>query len=172
MARIPCTLLVDLAGLQLDDSHGQGDVQAGTKLEIPFWLAETLAANDFVDLDLPKAFTARTRRILQASTTNVNFHTLCPYFYQFGMKLAETLQEPQLNQLLSDVYRERLQVILDAAQRADSQNMIEFVSQLEESEKQLYTLAKQSTQEIRQWQRGQTAKLQMADVLKSLRINA
>ncbi|KAJ1988082.1 DNA replication protein [Dimargaris cristalligena] len=167
--RIPSTLLVDIPGLGLDEQNGGGDMQANSTVELPYWIAETLAANDFIELQMPKPFSARMRRILQASCTNVNFHTLCPYFYEFGLKLAVTFDEPQLNDLLAEVYRKRLELILDAAQRADSQNMAEFVSQLDESEKKVYILAKQSTQSIRQWQKGQLYRLQMADVLKAFR---
>ncbi|KAJ1922889.1 DNA replication protein [Tieghemiomyces parasiticus] len=176
--RIPCVLLVDTPGLGMGDgdhhsaagSNGGGNViPAQTKLELPYWLAEAMAANDLCELQMPKPFGSRMRRTLQASCYNVNFHSLCPYFYQFGLKLAAALDEPQLNELLADVYRQRLALILDAAQRADSQNMAEFVIQLDESERQVYKVAKRGTHAVREWQRGQLNRLQMAEVLKPFR---
>ncbi|KAJ1660020.1 DNA replication protein [Dispira simplex] len=135
--RIPCHLTVDIPGLATNETRSNGgQLQADTTIELPLWMAESLAANDFVELQLPRPYGSRMQRILYASCRNVNFHALCPYFYKFGLKLSLALDEPQLNELLADVYRQRLELVLDAAQRSDAQNMVEFISQLDETEKQ------------------------------------
>jgi len=40
-----------------------------------------------VDIEIPKFYGARMREDLKASSTAVNIHRLCPYFYTFGIKL-------------------------------------------------------------------------------------
>lgn len=41
--KIPCTFEVDVPGLGYLDGNDNADMKAGTKLELPIWLAEMLA---------------------------------------------------------------------------------------------------------------------------------
>ncbi|KAI8871635.1 GINS complex subunit Psf3, partial [Ramicandelaber brevisporus] len=139
---IPCTFnfsVSGLASLQPDENV----LPKGTKVELPFWLASNLAFPEYVSVDLPSTYSKKTRNKLNASFISVNFHSLCPYYYRLGVKLADMIDDDDLPNTLTEVFRERAQAVL-----AKTHTVLEgvandsayFVAKLDETEKELFAL--------------------------------
>jgi hypothetical protein len=64
-------------------------LKQGTKLELPFWMAQALARRKHVIVDLPNVFGSRFKSTLIADPTVVNLADRCPYYYELGIKFAE-----------------------------------------------------------------------------------
>jgi hypothetical protein len=67
-----------------------------SRVEVPLWLATTLASRSYVTLELPRVFQPAFREMLLADPTVVDLHSKCSYFYEFGIKIA-TLSETHNN---------------------------------------------------------------------------
>ncbi|KAJ1919146.1 DNA replication protein [Mycoemilia scoparia] len=131
--RVPCIFNIDVDGLGTDSMSESTTVSRNTRLALPFWMADKLNEEEVVDMEAPKAFSKRAKRMFGASSVHVDMHNLCPYFYKLGGKIAE--MDPELPDVLGGVFMERIQMLADAAQRSHAQDVADFVSQLDETEK-------------------------------------
>ena len=88
--RIPATLEVQIYNLGFLDPSSEGnDLQSGTKLEMPFWLAKELCnrRRKIISVEIPRAYKDGYREIFKADASVVDLHRLGPYFYEYGTKL-------------------------------------------------------------------------------------
>ncbi|PVU93212.1 hypothetical protein BB561_003403 [Smittium simulii] len=127
--RVPCNIKQDIIGLSYNYNLEPSVNKANSKITLPFWIADALDAEEYVEMNIPVAFSKHTQRKLLAST-NLNLNALCPYFYKLGERFAEL--SPNLADFLSHVYLQRLELISNQAQHDSSS---EFLSQLDTHEK-------------------------------------
>lgn len=75
----------------LDPSATEDDLKAGTIVEIPLWLSESLYSRrpPLVSVDLPKIYKDSYREILNADACTVDMHKLSQYFYELGCYIAK-----------------------------------------------------------------------------------
>lgn len=101
--KIPCTFEVDVAGLgYLDGASASPDMAAGTRLQLPLWLAEMLAVSqrlgtlaDGLSLDLPAALApGRVRNALRADARTVELRALATHFYGLGARVLALFDDP------------------------------------------------------------------------------
>ncbi|XP_063615046.1 DNA replication complex GINS protein PSF3-like, partial [Penaeus indicus] len=88
--RVPCKFELPVYNLgYLDPSSGNKDVVAGTKLELPCWLARALCSSrrHIVSAQLPNTFKERYREIMKADASVVDLHKLGPHYYELGQHL-------------------------------------------------------------------------------------
>ncbi|XP_078042043.1 DNA replication complex GINS protein PSF3 isoform X2 [Augochlora pura] len=83
--RITCKIEVELPGLGfLDNSSTLTNLNVGSKVEFPLWLAEALKnlQNPAVSIDIPKIFKEGYREILEADAEVIVLNKWNPYFYE------------------------------------------------------------------------------------------
>lgn len=88
--RVPCKFEQKVIGLGfIDQTSDEDDIQEGTKLELPLWLAAALRGRRraIVNVDLPKQYREAYRDVLTADANVVDLHKLGPYYYACGTKL-------------------------------------------------------------------------------------
>lgn len=75
----------------LDPSATEDDLKAGTNVEIPLWLAESLHSRrpPLVNVDLPRIYKEAYREILNADACTIDMHKLGQYFYELGCFIAK-----------------------------------------------------------------------------------
>lgn len=61
----------------------------GSKVEIPFWLAERLVKRGIVTIDLPRFYGPEYRGKLKAGPTAVALGDWSPSYYHLGVKLSK-----------------------------------------------------------------------------------
>ena len=58
-----------------------------TKLELPMWMARTLASKKIVRVDMPKSFNQKMVGSLKADPLAVTLAS-APYFYELGLNIS------------------------------------------------------------------------------------
>ncbi|XP_043689873.1 DNA replication complex GINS protein PSF3-like isoform X1 [Telopea speciosissima] len=72
----------------LDPSAKTNSVEQGSKVELPFWLAQELHLRQAVAMNVLACFNQKTRKEVQADAACVDLRNKCPYFYELGCKIA------------------------------------------------------------------------------------
>ena len=65
--------------------------------------SDRLNGSFIIKLEIPRPFGNRVRNNLDASPTAVDFRLLCPYFYVFGKKLVNLIEDQRLPGILEKV---------------------------------------------------------------------
>ncbi|CED85258.1 Multiple inositol polyphosphate phosphatase [Phaffia rhodozyma] len=167
--KLPCTFQLDVQGLGYLDGGNESDIKELAKSEIPFWLVQTLAINDFVTFNIPQAFSNRVRNALNAESRSVKLSNLVGglgMWYGFGRRLVGILDDPQatyLSTLLLTTFKFRAPEIQDQAQHAASitshaqaslgsgTGAGEFRDGLEGEERELFAIAQDSARRMKHW---------------------
>ena len=95
-------------GRVLNPSTDSDDIETGTNLELPFWLAKSLNVRrqPIVSIESPKVYTDLYRQILKADACVVDLYNFNAFFYEFGMALSSInhREAPLINISLVQVY--------------------------------------------------------------------
>ncbi|XP_076069376.1 DNA replication complex GINS protein Psf3 [Oratosquilla oratoria] len=159
--RVPCKYEVTVYGLgSLDPSNASPNLEAGSRMELPCWLARELCSSrrHIVSAQLPTSYKEKYREILRADANVVDLHKLGPHFYEFGRHLLP-LSGPEgadLHGLLIDTLRHRFRKVMDASQNAMVEDVGGLTSKLDEMEKGLFKAGQKSFYDHQQWLRRQT----------------
>ncbi|CAG4947559.1 unnamed protein product [Colias eurytheme] len=114
----------------LDPSCTDEDLKAGTNLEIPLWLAESLSSRrpPLCNVDLPKVYKETYREIFNADACTVDLHKLSQYFYELGCYIAKHDIKGEVASTLVNTFRQRFRMILSASVSTDSVNAVQPLS--------------------------------------------
>ncbi|XP_022118778.1 DNA replication complex GINS protein PSF3 [Pieris rapae] len=132
--KVPCKFLHDLPKLGfLDPSCTDDDLKAGTSVEIPIWLAESLSSRrpPLVTVDLPKVYKETYREIFSADACTVDMHKLAQYFYELGCYVAKYDIKGEVATTLVNTFRQRFKMILSGSVATDSINALQPLSECE-----------------------------------------
>ncbi|XP_012272189.1 DNA replication complex GINS protein PSF3 [Orussus abietinus] len=119
--RLTCKIEQDLPRLGfLDESSDHTDLKAGTKLELPLWLALSLNAKQppTVTIDIPKMYKEAHREILKADACAVELSKWNLYYYEVGIQLAKCnhTESEKIADILLHTFKARFRHIMDWAQ--------------------------------------------------------
>ncbi|CAB3231753.1 unnamed protein product [Arctia plantaginis] len=129
--KIPCKFLHDLPKMGfLDPSAADNDLKAGTNVEIPLWLAESLYSRrpPLVSVELPKIYKDSYREILNADACTVDMHKLNQHFYELGCYIAKHDIKGEVANTLINTFRQRFRMLLSACVSTDSVGAIQPLS--------------------------------------------
>jgi len=99
--RIPCVFQVDGAGLGfLDSSNDNPNLPAGSRVELPLWMAKTLTQKMMTTMELPKYFERRMRDNIAAGASNINLREFSSYYFEVGMQIAAEKKDKDLQDTL------------------------------------------------------------------------
>jgi len=107
--KVPCTFELTVPGLGYLEGNMGGDMNQGSKVELPLWLAEMLALSQslntsaLVTLDTPSALAPRVMNALKADPRTVDLRALAPHFYNLGARILELFDEDDMIDVLADV---------------------------------------------------------------------
>lgn len=104
-------LTFELAVPQLTPINNGAAVEIGTKLELPFWLAEMLAVSTLVpgssehlaSLDMPSALGQRVVNALRADPKSVDIRAQATSFYGLAERILNLFEDEDLLEVLNDV---------------------------------------------------------------------
>jgi GINS complex subunit 3 len=133
-------------------------MKKASRVALPLWLAEMLAISPIgnstpIALDLPDVFSAKIIHALSADARVVDLRALIPYFYAFGARCLELMDEENMAEILSDAFKKRAALIADHAHNPKGAlgSGAEFLRGLDELERQLFRGAHDSTASVRSW---------------------
>ncbi|KAJ7963989.1 DNA replication complex GINS protein PSF3-like [Quillaja saponaria] len=105
------------SGVGIDPSSEIDCVEVGSKVELPFWLAHELQLRQAASVNVPTCFNQKTRLEIQADSACVDLRSRCPYFYEFGCKIAPIIGDRTIGFLLLSAFKSRYKTNLyEAAQ--------------------------------------------------------
>ncbi|KAG6758228.1 hypothetical protein POTOM_038566 [Populus tomentosa] len=190
---VPVVFQKAINGVKIDESTEKGHVEQGSKTELPFWLARELHMRQAVSISVPACFNQNlnviefhrvisqetllkssmegfplldfreTRLEIQADAACVDLRSRCPYFYEFGCKLAP-LCDKTIGLLLPYAFRIRYKEILHKAHTTAFATASKFLTHLTREETSLYEAAQSSMAAFKKWRMG-GPRLQRASIL-------
>ncbi|EME32000.1 hypothetical protein Gasu2_40900 [Galdieria sulphuraria] len=154
-----------------DEETDNEKLPSGTRVELPFWMAETLAVRNFVILQAPHSYGSRTRKDIVADATFVNFKSKAAFYYRYGNQLAHCLGDQDLRERLLYAFSSRFRKVLQVSHsimtiqnqqctNGESQqlgltsvpsHLSEIIQKFDESERQLLNFAIESSVRLREW---------------------
>ncbi|KAG2177524.1 hypothetical protein INT44_008035 [Umbelopsis vinacea] len=95
----------DSVGAELNLTGEGVAVPSGTKVELPYWLAESLVEfyqrdETLFDMETPRIYNNRVRNAIIAGPTSVDTRRIHPYFHRLGIKFVQKFEQEQLAQVL------------------------------------------------------------------------
>ncbi|KAJ8570198.1 hypothetical protein K7X08_006775 [Anisodus acutangulus] len=171
-----------------DCADDTNKVEAGTHVEMPFWLAQELYVRQAVSIKVPPYFDtkAKTRNEIGADAAHVDLRSLCPLLLQFRMQdstpmlniffFRSTLSHVQhlsywnriggktIGPLLLVAFRTRYREVLIKAHTAASIVAPKHLTLLTKEGTKLYEAGQSSTAAFKKWRMG-GPRLQKASVL-------
>lgn len=158
----------------LDPSAECEDISSGTKLELPLWLAKELHSDGFIAINVPKGYNQTYREILEADANCVNLHKLSPNYYQFGQHLSHmSLDESEdIAKSLVETFHQRYHRLVNYSLSATNDtisDVLSFESQLDNKEKDLFCVGKESLEQMKNWENRSIEKVTANDMVINLR---
>jgi GINS complex subunit 3 len=163
--KVPCTFELNVPSLGYLDNNPGHVLKAGTKVDLPLWLAERLAVSanskPLVALDLPPCLAPRVMNALKADPKSVDLRALAQNFYGLGARILELFVEEEVCDVLTETFRTRAAEISDhasnagAAQRGGGGGVgndgVEFLRGLDDMERGLFRAQHDSAKAARVW---------------------
>jgi len=161
--KVPTRFLHPAKGLgYLDPGSVDNDLAKDAKLDLPLWLARTLARKQLAKLFLPKAYETKFRSDLTADATVVDLHRF-PYYYDVGRIMSTFQRDQGLFQELGQGFGARYRMILDKSLNMRAhEGSAEFSLSLTQTEVQLFNVGHSSTQEFEKWKNRNDSKISTA----------
>lgn len=119
-------------------------------------MAEELARRNLVLVDLPVAFSVKTREDLLADPTVVRLRDKSPVFYEMGVKLSQISTHRDaagLPALVRLVLATRANRVLDRAHNSLQLDVSEFVGTLTDVEQRIFTAGFEHARQVMAWRR-------------------
>ncbi|RLN84047.1 hypothetical protein BBJ28_00008223 [Nothophytophthora sp. Chile5] len=154
--RVKCTFATDAQGCgYLDASCTEEDLESGSVVELPLWLAETLATRGDVTVEVPHYLTKRFRRMLKAGPSSVNLREFSIYFYEVGrqlMPLVEQVEQQEIDEIMRLAFGgERYRDLLNNSMSSLDEDTTEFTRKLTQGEKKLFEAGATGAKDFIQW---------------------
>ncbi|CAK9145171.1 unnamed protein product [Ilex paraguariensis] len=142
-----------------DSSDDTNRVEAGSKAELPFWLASELHLRQAVSINVPPCFNKKTREEIEADAAHVDLRKRCPYFYELGCKLAHLiddriLSDKNIGPVLFVAFQTRYKDVLVKAHTSALSVTAKNLTLLTREETKLYETAQSSTAAFKKWKMG------------------
>ncbi|OAE28058.1 hypothetical protein AXG93_3410s1010 [Marchantia polymorpha subsp. ruderalis] len=148
----------------LDDILTEEEIDAGSDVDIPLWLAHDLCNRKFVTVKLPYFYNERVKKEIRADASCVDLRRWCPYFYELGLKLAPMSSDPTLGSFLLYCLQGRYKEMLCKSHTVALTTAPKFVTLLTQEEFHLFEAARDSMKAFNKW-RFQGCRLERAAVL-------
>ncbi|CAK9326261.1 unnamed protein product [Citrullus colocynthis] len=141
-------------GVGIDPSSETDSVESGSKVELPFWLAQELHLRQVAVMGLPSCFNQRTRLEIQADAAFVDLRSRCPFFYEFGCKIAPLVGDRTIGSWLLSTFKSRYKEVLTKAHTAVFAASSKYLALLSKEETKMYEAAQSSMTAFKKWRMG------------------
>jgi len=88
------------------------DLKAGDKIQVPFWLAQSLARRHMVELQLPEIYGSCEQEMLQRDPVVCRLCDKSSYFFEIDMRVAYLLEDQTLADDLLEAQLQRWREIV------------------------------------------------------------
>jgi GINS complex subunit 3 len=88
-----------------------GQVDKGSIMDLPIWLAEVLSQNHIVDILPSRPFGSRVTSDLEAGPEALNLRDLAQYYYRLGEKCSHLMPNEGIASLMKKAFISRIEFI-------------------------------------------------------------
>lgn len=142
------------------------DLRVGRRVALPYWLVESLASRDLVDVQPPKCYGARVRNDLLADPNVVPLAIKCRYYFALGLRIATLLRDSGLVQMLVAALADRAWPVVDAAAYGSAVGKgAEAMGKLENGERELFYASHGTAVALARWKERSGERLRPSSVL-------
>uniref|UniRef100_A0A915HS97 DNA replication complex GINS protein PSF3 n=1 Tax=Romanomermis culicivorax TaxID=13658 RepID=A0A915HS97_ROMCU len=143
-----------------DVAHDRNDIAAGTKLDLPCWLAQSLSTSRHrtVTVEIPKIYRLLHRNILQADAQIVCLPKFSLHYYDFGLHMLQFAgpESRQIFETLLQTFTSRFRMLMDKSNNFDFE---EKLVHLDKSEKTIYDSARKCAIDFSDWRTRKMEKI-------------
>lgn len=129
-------------------------------MELPLWLAESLAEDNFVQIDLPRIFSQRNRDAMLASPETVRLRDRSPFYYEAGLRLSSACKYSEdaktLPSTIQFVLAARVRAIISKSVSSGGGDSSKFVEALTDLEQKLFWGGFHYTKALLEWRKGKS----------------
>ena len=145
--KFPCKLEVPLYQLGFIDPKNGGnsaeDVQSGTKLELPYWLAKDLCnrTRNIVSVDKPLPFKNVFKEIMRADSTAMDLSKHSLHYYGYGLRCSEFGTIPDnddVREALMECFVGRFRMLADLSMNSMNSDIGAITVSLDVTEKNMF----------------------------------
>ncbi|XP_034944077.1 DNA replication complex GINS protein PSF3 [Chelonus insularis] len=151
----------------LDVTSDSPDLKKGTKLELPFWLAQSLHCRrrPIVSVEIPKVYKESYREILEADACAVTLSKWNPYYYELGMLVAQlnSRESESIKNSLILTFKSRIKLIVDWAQNPYSD--VTLFNQLPFLEKNLFSIGRKARNTLIDWLKEGSGNIEKSELV-------
>ncbi|KAF7260782.1 DNA replication complex GINS protein PSF3 [Paragonimus skrjabini miyazakii] len=154
------------------ENRVQLDVPAGSKLELPVWLAVALGSGrrQLLAVDVPLIYKDAFAEVFDADPCVVDLRRKAPYYYMLLCTLLnlEISKVGQIADTAARVFQIRMRYVMNAALNASRQDTLFSTSKLDNLEMALFRIGQSDRLRIERWTARHEDKIEPAAQLKSL----
>jgi len=96
-------MLQSIAG----EAAREKDLAQGTKIKLPFWLAQTFVRRSTIELDLPIPYNETIQEDLERDAIVCRIGDKSQYYFEIGIKIASFLHDAKLSENLLNALEQR-----------------------------------------------------------------
>ncbi|KAF9296962.1 DNA replication protein [Mortierella antarctica] len=164
---IKCVFQENVPGLAWLEGGHDTMLKAGSRIDIPFWLAREIVQNEEggvdVAIETPEFYNGKVRNGLRADAAMVDLPKLSPNFFRFGTQYLQLADDPQLAKVLVEAFKARLQLTMDHTQSGRNSSGAEYLNRLDETERELYKAGLESSASVHQWNQQSFGRIRSAN---------
>lgn len=138
----------------------------GVQVDLPLWMAGTLAARNMVAVQQPPCFSSKVRNQLSADPGSVKLRDKNPYYYELGMELSALANDGSLPSTLRKVLATRFSSIFDRSTNSRNEDTTLMMRDLTNMERTLFEAGYESASTLYRWKTRQLTRLATADIFK------
>ncbi|KAM9568417.1 DNA replication complex GINS protein PSF3 [Salvelinus alpinus] len=157
----------------LEKSSDSRDIQEGTKMEMPLFLAKGLYERKrrVVSVELPKVYKEGWRTVFNADPTVVDLHKMGPYYYGLGSQLLhfDSPENPEIAQAVLQTFIGRFRRTMDSSQNAYNEDTSALVDRLDYLERALFRAGQSGLNSFQNWERGRASTITASSLVLNYR---
>lgn len=170
--RIPVKFLVEGQSIgHLDANNESNDLPAQSRVEIPLWLSLGFLKKDMVKFELPKHFQKKMRDEIIAGAANINLKEFSFYFFEVGLKMAESMEDPDLRKhLLKAFAGDRFRDLMVHSLSSWNDEVSDYAQNLTNLESKIFKEGKQTSRDLHDWRIKRASLLRASNMVGSQRL--
>ncbi|KRZ98201.1 DNA replication complex GINS protein PSF3 [Trichinella sp. T8] len=139
----------------LDPNGNRENLPKGFVVELPLWIARELSSGTQppLNLILPAVFKSGHQQVMSACAELVNLHKASPYYYQFGVHLANCFpsQRTEISSSLKSTFLGRFSWIMNTAV---NDSRVDKPRTLDAWESEMFDEGRKSYVRFQKWSQG------------------
>ncbi|EGC36359.1 hypothetical protein DICPUDRAFT_94329 [Dictyostelium purpureum] len=158
--KLSCKFLYNAYNLgQLEEGSADTDIEKGTKIDLPYWLAYVLAKKGLVSAEMPTPYQQdfKDKLIADPNVISMRSHQ---YYDKIGTMLSSFFSDRSLNLLLFRVFRDRFLKIYNQSLNLRETDITKIVGNMTRLERNIFENGYRSSIDYDKWRNRKGEKIE------------